>query len=257
MIWLIIIGTITILCIFLIYPTHIRYVNPQGVNSEKATKISIINSAIGIILCFLIAIKSITYETALFYIILGIIFYFINKYTIIKGNPRRLKILEKKKNNQIKKQNTSHQRFCKLCGEKMINTTICNKCGKHYFNFKKTLKFFLVIVNFLIILGMAYYIRYTHFYTIENLNSEIKDLKQENTTLFFEYIDDVSKAKFLDENIVFVIKGENNYYYTYNCFKKITSNGNYKYWAYNIEAAESLGYKYGGIGTTSICIWDN
>ena len=52
------------------------------------------------------------------------------------------------------------------------------------------------------------------------------------------------KAKFLDNNIVFVIDGYGNYYYTYDQMEEVTRDkGEYYYTAYNIEGAKSLGYK--------------
>lgn len=57
-----------------------------------------------------------------------------------------------------------------------------------------------------------------------------------------KYSTEINKANFLDENIVFVLKGYGNVYYTYDCVKKITS-GSYSYWAYNKEAAIGKGYQ--------------
>lgn len=87
-------------------------------------------------------------------------------------------------------------------------------------------------------------------------NNKIKSVEQErdsidttcayktSTDCFFEYDTEIEKAKFLDDNIVFVLEGYGNVYYTYDCVQKIT-NGEYTYWAYNIDAAKSKGYKAG------------
>ena len=51
------------------------------------------------------------------------------------------------------------------------------------------------------------------------------------------------KLEFYDENIVFVIDGYGDYYFTYD--EKIQAtryDDNYEYWAYNKELAKSLGY---------------
>lgn len=53
------------------------------------------------------------------------------------------------------------------------------------------------------------------------------------------------KFDFFDENIVFVLKGYGNVYYSYDCVQQITSGEEYEYWAYNKEAAISQGYKKG------------
>lgn len=59
-----------------------------------------------------------------------------------------------------------------------------------------------------------------------------------------KYLSYKIKSDFLDENIVFVLKGYGNYYYSYDCVQKIT-DGDYTYWAYNKEAAKADGYKAG------------
>ena len=55
----------------------------------------------------------------------------------------------------------------------------------------------------------------------------------------------MDKINFYDENIVFVIEEYGNYYYNYDCFKKLTMNQEFTYWAYNKEAAIYHGYKEG------------
>ncbi len=52
------------------------------------------------------------------------------------------------------------------------------------------------------------------------------------------------KAAFLDENIVFVIEGFGNYYFTYDQMISATEKMNtYSFWAYNKAQAISLEYK--------------
>ena len=53
------------------------------------------------------------------------------------------------------------------------------------------------------------------------------------------------KLYFMDENIVFKIKGFGNYYYSYDCMMKKVGDS-YEYWAYNIDAAKGQGLKAGG-----------
>jgi hypothetical protein len=51
------------------------------------------------------------------------------------------------------------------------------------------------------------------------------------------------KLEFYDENIVFVIDGYGDYYYTYDQMVKVTKDDDYyEYWAYNKEQAIDLGY---------------
>ncbi len=52
------------------------------------------------------------------------------------------------------------------------------------------------------------------------------------------------KLDFFDENIVFVIEGYGDYYYSYDCMVD-SIDGKYSYWAYNKEQAISRGYKKG------------
>ena len=54
-----------------------------------------------------------------------------------------------------------------------------------------------------------------------------------------------NKLDFIDDNIVFRIKGFGNYYYTYDCMMNKV-DGEYTYWAYNKEAAISEGLRAGG-----------
>ena len=56
-----------------------------------------------------------------------------------------------------------------------------------------------------------------------------------------EFNYEIEKANFLDENIVFVLEGYGNFYYTYDCVKKLT-NGTFTYYAYNEENAIANGY---------------
>ena len=79
---------------------------------------------------------------------------------------------------------------------------------------------------------------------IQNLNEQNSKLSNEKLDLEIENIGLKEKAKFLDNNIVFVIDGYGNYYYTYDQMEEVTRDkGEYYYTAYNIEGAKSLGYK--------------
>ena len=147
-------------------------------------------------------------------------------------------------------------KFCKVCGEKLNRNYKCSKCGKQYFNIKLiTQKKEIIIsvltftISFLIIFNLY------QLATISNekinterqiaeLEKEIENIKSQSVECRLDRLKYENKAKFLDENIVFVINGYGNYYYTYDCVQKITS-GSYTYRAYNKEAAISKGYKKG------------
>ena len=76
------------------------------------------------------------------------------------------------------------------------------------------------------------------------LENENDRLWQENTEGLADKIINSAKAEFLDENIVFVIDGYGNYYYTYEQMKTVTQGiGEYTFWAYNVEQAISRGYR--------------
>ncbi len=59
-----------------------------------------------------------------------------------------------------------------------------------------------------------------------------------------DYVKD--KLDFYDENIVFVIEGYGDYYYSYDCMIQKVGNNAFTYWAYNKEAARNRGYYEGG-----------
>ncbi len=79
---------------------------------------------------------------------------------------------------------------------------------------------------------------------IEKLNKQITRL--ENKTEYSipeDYYDNAQKVDFYDKNIVFVIEGFGDYYFTYDEMQWVTRNvENYTYWAYNKEQAIYKGY---------------
>lgn len=122
----------------------------------------------------------------------------------------------------------------------------------------------LVLGSFLLI--VAYNIAGVYFSAkfdndTNKLNERIEELEDENAKLIEEntelnsdllkitglntndYI--IDKLEFFDNNIVFVLEGYGNYYYSYDCVQKITDGRQYSYWAYNKEAATSRGYYQG------------
>ena len=109
----------------------------------------------------------------------------------------------------------------------------CKKCGKQYFTIKN--KILLIISFLLLIVSVGFNI----FQYIDR-----KDTLEIYWDSMYENTQFVEKAEFLDENIVFVLEGYGDYYYTYDCVQEIT-DGDYSYWAYNKEAAISQGYRKG------------
>lgn len=79
---------------------------------------------------------------------------------------------------------------------------------------------------------------------IQNLSDQNTKLSGEKIDLELENMELKEKAKFLDNNIVFVIDGYGKYYYTYDQMIEVTrGKDQYYYSAYNIEAAIGLGYR--------------
>lgn len=120
---------------------------------------------------------------------------------------------------------------------------------------KKTIILYSVIgVLSVLLIGISIYA----FTVSNNYESEIKTLKNQISTLkrnnselqteknteWLENIKNSAKIEFFDENIVFVIDGYGNYYYTYDQMETVTQGvGEYSYWAYNKEQAIGLGYR--------------
>ena len=69
------------------------------------------------------------------------------------------------------------------------------------------------------------------------------DWNEQNYSYPDDYYENREKAEFLDENIVFVIEGYGNYFFTYDEMISVTRHEEeYSFWAYNIEQARANGY---------------
>ncbi|WP_292473466.1 hypothetical protein [Methanosphaera sp.] len=98
--------------------------------------------------------------------------------------------------------------------------------------------------------------------TIKDKNKKIADLKsqvsyQKGMHNYYKYeLNSITggktsnyirnKLNLIDNNIVFVIEGYGNYYYTYDCMLEKVGDRSYSYWAYNKPTAQSKGYWDGG-----------
>lgn len=151
------------------------------------------------------------------------------------------------KNKKIKKV------YCRVCGGLLNENKKCKKCGKQYFKFNyKVLSIILVIVIIILsVLCIYFYCLYDKSikiyseYVVDNisdkidLQEEIESINGDRTTYWTK-----EKLDFFDENIVFVIEGYGDYYYSYDCMID-NVEGEYSYWAYNKEQAISRGYQKG------------
>ena len=82
-----------------------------------------------------------------------------------------------------------------------------------------------------------------------NLKEDLKEEKSKPEPINGEIVTsqtvyDNDKLQFFDDNIVFVIDGFDDYYYTYDCMMKKVS-GNYSYLAFNVDEAINKGYREG------------
>jgi hypothetical protein len=174
----------------------------------------------------------------------------------------------------------SKNRFCKYCGSPVDpDTKKCTGCGKQFFRLPSVKRSVLgkVCVGLLCValLGFMIWCGYLNEVnkqlslqiadqsssiqslektleenakTIETLNEKLstasKSLKfmQNNYDDLKSEADEMrKKVRFYDNHIVFVLKDKPGLYHKYDCIyvKYLDS----VYWAYNIEAAKSMGYK--------------
>lgn len=152
-------------------------------------------------------------------------------------------------------------KFCTKCGGKLIEhveqeKTVATSNIKEKVVYKSNLKgiialtcSFLVLIGVLITVGVMKFNDYEEQLelknnTISSKNKKISEYESKLSDTTWESIKYEEKAKFLDENIVFVLDGYANYYYTYDQVQQVTQGvDEYTYWAYNKEQAISRGYK--------------
>lgn len=252
---------LTFLC-YTIVPIIVR-VFVGSYSDKDARKFAIINSlVVGVIF----AILTIEFTDKNWNGTPAVIYFFVNCFILTIGNKKEDIEHEEEEyfsteENNIKEvsEKKTKNRYCKYCGGKIDEIKKCTKCGKQYFNLKSI--FAKIDMPFVILIVLAVFLGGLNIYQYINLmekNEIITDYKSKNTSLSYELreVKDENfdlllenselsiKAEFLDENIVLVIEGYGNYYYTYDCAEKITG-GSYTYWAYNKEAAKANGYKKG------------
>ena len=107
---------------------------------------------------------------------------------------------------------------------------------------KKRLLFF-VNITFSILLIVNVACNIIHYVKNEESPNQIEE---QETVTFSEWSNAkkaTEKAEFLDENIVFVIDGYGDYFYTYDEMMIVTAGkGEFSYWAFNKDQAINLGY---------------
>ena len=235
-------------CIMFFVPFIFFILNGDRLENKKGKIICIWNS----IILFII---SLVFKITMDFTFVGglgcIAFYFINKWLFVYylDEPKRTfkyketKIKTSNKKDKIESGNIkkSNVRYCKLCGNQLDEDNYCEKCNKQYFKLKRPSNFSVALICLLII-SLIFNIRFMR--SLKN----VQECPKYHTTDCSTYCDvynafEIEKLNFLDENIVFVIEGYGNYYYTYDCMEQVTDGSEYSYWAYNKEAAISKGYK--------------
>lgn len=134
-----------------------------------------------------------------------------------------------------------------------INSNLLDAQSDYKKNNQKKINIILIIIVGILTVSLIGGFIYFNS-KLSNANDEIDDLKSENSRVYsrlysitgfntVDYIKD--KLNFLDENVVFQIKGYGNYYYTYDCMIEKTVGKEYSFWAYNLAAAKGNGLKKG------------
>ena len=142
---------------------------------------------------------------------------------------------------------TTNRRYCSKCGGPVDDETKkCTRCGKQFFNIKSLVKV-IVLVAMSLALGTSVGYNVVMKEQIEELKLEAnKTPDYIFTDEFYEYQafwdENYEKVQFIDDNVVFVIDGYGDYYYTYDQMMQVTQGTNFTYWAYNVENAKYLGY---------------
>ena len=117
-------------------------------------------------------------------------------------------------------------RYCKLCGGKLNNDKKCTKCGKQYFRITRELILYIVMGILFVLLGFFVTLCVNNYNEVsewklqyQTFENKYKGLKnqQDELTKGKSYQETKNKLDFFNEDIVFVIEGHGNVYYTYDC----------------------------------------
>ena len=269
--WLGLIDMGIITAVMVIIPLLCRLINKERIEIIKGKKICKKNS-FGVILFFAIidilrfgGIYDEVFENIGRNAVYAIIFYFINKWLFVYDEnsiqSTKTKKIKKEANDELtniaetleesSKSKIKKSKYCKMCGGKLDSNKKCQKCGKQYFKLNKNIIFY-VIIGLLVISNIVFILLYSNSKkSLQNITDTLVDssdwcetqlnlIKGEHDIFYIQ-----EKLDFFDENIVFVIEGYGDYYYTYDCVQKITDGEEYSYWAYNKEAAMAKGYQRG------------
>lgn len=249
--------------VMMIIPFIWRLVNGERLEFTKGKKICKWNSIGMFVLSIIISLAVLDGSGFMGIGGLGaLMFYYINKWLFVYDETY-VKSIKKAKKERITEMTLADEdeeietptklenkknRFCKLCGGKIDANKKCKKCGKQYFKLNKSILIYgivgiLVISNLITLIMLLNKNR--EFMENCDEHDYLREIKIKRITngKSLDYVSD--KLDFYDENIVFVIEGYGDYYYTYDCMQEITDGEEFSYWAYNKEAAIAKDYRKG------------
>ena len=213
-------------------------------SKSKIKKIVIINGICVFLIFAIIKILAEVDQTSYAWVLWsGVAYWLMEKQCVVK-NARFSESSEEK---YIPKYTTTPVRVEEI--------SLTNKPEEH----KKTTKTVSIVLVVLLAISIIINVcLFVYYVTYKEISNELVERKTNNesaaqtvrteTKIEYsvpeDYYEISEKVDFYDNNIVFVIEGYGNYYYTYDEMVYATRNEEeYSYWAYNKEQAISKGYK--------------
>ena len=228
---------ITILS-YMIIPIIFRIKKKEGYEKKTALKIALINSiVVWFIYCLIKASQNMKQISGAAFLYFGINYAILIKRKDIKNENTEQEKEDDEKNDILEEQKKKE-----------------DNCNRQYKEENKRSYFYIIILLIIILLGLIGYIIWNNNQTnkknelirddlINTLSEKNAELSSEKEDLELKNSQLKEKADFLDENIVFVIDGYGDYYYTYDQMEKVTQGEDeYYYCAYNVESAIAEGY---------------
>lgn len=116
---------------------------------------------------------------------------------------------------------------------------------RNNFSNNKNYKILFTIIIVILTIGLILSIHFniTYRYKIDDLKSLLDHQEDVSSSWSRKYFNLSDKVTFYDKHIVFIIDGYGDYYYTYDCMKKVTSGKKFSFLAYNVDSAIAKGYK--------------
>ena len=148
-------------------------------------------------------------------------------------------------NTESQSQKVVLKSYCKKCGSSIDGKTKkCTGCGKQYFKWDWKVFSFVLVCVLLVGTSALSIFQYTAIAELEEeseaLQTTIKTLEATAKSRLETILEYKHKVDFLDYSIALVVSDNTDVYHTYDCFHFKNADS---YWAYNIAAAESKGYR--------------